>query len=52
MKVKVGCAMSLVGCVLEDTIELPDDSTKEEIEDAVHEYVYEYFDWWYERVEE
>lgn len=51
MKIKVGCAMDLVGCQQEEIIELLDDLTEEEIEEAAREAAFEHFDWWYERVD-
>lgn len=35
-----------------DVIELDDDLTEEEIEEAVYDYVSEFFDWGYKRVED
>lgn len=35
-----------------DVIELDDDLTEEEIEEAVYDYVLEFFDWGYKRVED
>lgn len=63
MKVKIGCSINFAGCDREEEIELPDDYTENEIEDAVYEVVHghfdwqygvvhEHFDWWYEKVNE
>lgn len=35
-----------------DVIELDDDLTEEEIEEVVYDYVSEFFDWGYKRVED
>lgn len=34
-----------------DVIELDDDLTEEEIEEAVYDYVSEFFDWGYKKIE-
>ena len=52
MKVKIGCSINFAGCDREEEIELPDDYTENEIEDAAHEAASEYLNWWYERIDD
>lgn len=47
-QVKVGCSMGLSGCRKEDVLELEDDATDDEIEQAAREWAFGNFEWWYE----
>ena len=48
MKVEVFAHLDLE----KDVIELDDNLTKEELEEAVYDYVSEFFDWGYKKIEE
>lgn len=49
MKITVWVSMSLVGCERHDEIEVEDDATEEEIEEAGREWMWEQIEWGYER---
>lgn len=46
MTIKVGCALSLQNCKIEDELIVEDGATEEEIEEAVREWAHQYFEWW------
>lgn len=48
MRVEVFAHLDLT----KDVIEIEDDLTEEEIEEAVYDYVSEFFDWGYEIIDE
>ena len=48
MKIKVGVSMGLSGCKIEDVIEVEDNATAEEVEEAAREWTFNHIEWWYE----
>lgn len=52
MKVRVWVCTDVVGSKTEDVIELPDEMTEEEIEKEAYDYIMDFIDWGYKKVEE
>jgi hypothetical protein len=42
-RIKVGCSMGLVGCKIEDEIQIEDD---EDVDQAVREWAFQNFEYW------
>lgn len=49
-RLKVGIRMGLHGCKIEDEIEVAEEASEEEIEQAVSEWALGRVDWWHEEI--
>ncbi len=47
-RINVGCSMGLQGCRIEDTIEVEDEATPDEIEGEVREWAFQHFEYWHD----
>jgi len=47
-EIKVGVSIGLQGCKIEDTIEVEDDATEDDIDLQTREWALDHVDWWYE----
>lgn len=50
MKIKVWAKTDVVGSKTEDTIELPEHLTEDEINEEAHDYIFNFVEWGWERV--
>lgn len=51
MKYKVWASTSIVGSDIYEEIELDDDLTEDEVEDALYEAIMQYVDWGYKKLD-
>ncbi len=49
MRIKVWVALNLVGCERRGEIEVEDDFSEEEIEEAARDWMYEHIEWGWEK---
>lgn len=52
MKIRVWASTDVVGSKTEDVIDLPDEMTEEEIEAEAKDYIFQFVDWGWKKVDE